>query len=88
MPVYKKIHLFSIKKNVSIIYYAFPFQNERIYWCDSANDKIESATYDGGSRTKVLSADPKSHLHSPLIDKGMLYWIDMYVNALCSLKNS
>lgn len=56
---------------------ALDMENERIYWCDSAQGKIESATYDGGNRTKVLSGDAKSHLHSPLIDKGTLYWIDV-----------
>ncbi|CAG7828356.1 unnamed protein product [Allacma fusca] len=51
-------------------------ENEKVYWCDSSSDKIVSADYDGQNQVVVYKAAPQSHLHSQVVDKGYLYWID------------
>lgn len=54
------------------------FQNQRLYWCTS-NDQIESVKYDGTDKKLVYSGSLiTSQLHSPIVDKGFLYWVDMY----------
>ena len=52
-------------------------ENGRVYWCDSTADRIQSANYDGQDRKTVYTGNPDSHIHSPIIGKGQLYWIDM-----------
>jgi low-density lipoprotein receptor-related protein 1 (alpha-2-macroglobulin receptor) len=57
---------------------AIDIDNQKIYWCDAAYDKMESMNYDGSDRKTVYTGTPDlSHLHSPIVNKGFLYWIDM-----------
>ncbi|XP_021948531.2 low-density lipoprotein receptor-related protein 1 isoform X4 [Folsomia candida] len=52
-------------------------ENQRLYWCTS-NDQIESVKYDGTDKKLVYSGSLiTSQLHSPIVDKGFLYWVDI-----------
>ena len=52
------------------------FEQQRLYWCDSRLDAIESIAYDGTDRRLLLD---KKHLQNPFglaVYMDTVYWID------------
>lgn len=66
-----------VNDGVRVADIALDLDNSRIYWCVTTADKIESADYDGLNRKVVYTGKAESHVHSPIVGNGRLYWIEM-----------